>query len=309
MAATPEKLAEITEQFGPHLAYSRGERLATGVEPDKLVATHCCFCGQQCGINLKVKDNLVIGFEPRYDFPFNKGMLCPKGVKRYLQGGHEDRLTTALRRDPDAEGGFSPMAYGEAIARVASEIERIQSAYGPNAFGVLSGASLTTEKAYLMGKFARVCLKTKYIDYNGRLCMVSAGAANKKAFGIDRSANPWDDILNAEVVLIAGSNTAECSPITTNYVWQAREHGGKVIVVDPRITPIARTADIFLPVKPGRDVALFNGILNLMIENDWLDHDFIENNTVGFEAVAEHVRQWTPSRTAEATGIAEKSIR
>src|SRR5438067_1176075 len=92
-----------------------------------------------------------------------------------------------------------------------------------------------------MGKFARVCLKTKYIDYNGRLCMVSAGAANKKAFGIDRSANPWDDILNADVVLIAGSNTAECSPITTNYVWQARENGGKLIGVGPRITPIART--------------------------------------------------------------------
>ena len=139
--------------------------------------------------------------------------------------------------------------------------------------------------------------------------MVSAGAANKKAFGIDRAANPWSDILNSEVVVIAGSNTAECSPITTNYVWQARENGGKVIVIDPRITPIARTADLFLPVKPGRDVALFNGILNLMIENDWLDHDFIDNHTAGFDAVAEHVKQWTPKRTAEVTGVAEKSIR
>src|SRR5437588_269265 len=286
-----------------------GASADTGAVPNKIVPTHCCFCGQQCGINLKVKDNLVIGFEPRYDFPFTKGMLCPKGVKRYLQGGHPDRLTTALRRDPGAESGFSPMPYADAIARVAAEIERVQNAYGPNAFGVLSGASLTTEKAYLMGKFARVCLKTKYIDYNGRLCMVSAGAANKKAFGIDRSANPWNDILQSEVVLIAGSNTAECSPITTNYVWQARENGGKVIVVDPRITPIARTADIFLPVKPGRDVALFNGILHLMIENDWLDHEFIEQNTVGFEGVAEHVKQWTPRLTAEVTGIAEKSIR
>jgi assimilatory nitrate reductase catalytic subunit len=296
MATLPKEQDVLVDAWGPHLNRMDGVRVDTGVEPDKIVSTHCCFCGQQCGINLKVKDNLVIGFEPRYDFPFNKGMLCPKGVKRYLQGGHPDRLTTALQRDPSADGGFSAMAYDAAIARVASEIERIQSTYGPNAFGVLSGASLTTEKAYLMGKFARVCLKTKYIDYNGRLCMVSAGAANKKAFGIDRSANPWDDILNAEVVLIAGSNTAECSPITTNYVWQARENGGKLIVVDPRITPIARTADIFLPVKPGRDVALFNGILHLMIENDWIDHSFIEQNTVGFEAVAEHVQQWTPKR-------------
>ena len=160
-----------------------------------------------------------------------------------------------------------------------------------------------------MGKFARLALKTPYIDYNGRLCMVSAGAGNKKAFGIDRAANPWDDILCAEVVWIAGANVAECAPITTNYVWQARENGAKIIVVDPRITPIARTADLYLPVKPGRDIALFNGILHLMIENDWLDHDFIDNHTVGFDALAEHVKQWTPKHTAEVTGIAEKGIR
>jgi assimilatory nitrate reductase catalytic subunit len=309
MAAIPEKLAEIIEQFGPHLAYSRGERLATGVEPDKLVATHCCFCGQQCGINLKVKDNVVIGFEPREDFPFNQGMLCPKGVKRYLQGAHPDRLTTAYERDPSATGGFRAMDYERAIARVAAEIKRIQETYGADAFALLSGASLTTEKTYLMGKFARVALKTANIDYNGRLCMVSAGAANKKAFGVDRSANPWSDIIKAEAIWIAGSNIAECSPITTNYVWQAREHGAKIIVVDPRITPIARTCDLFLPIKPGRDVALFNGILHLMIENDWLDHDFIEQHTVGFEAVAEHVREWTPRQTAEVTGITERAIR
>ncbi|HXH41079.1 MAG TPA: molybdopterin-dependent oxidoreductase, partial [Thermoanaerobaculia bacterium] len=274
MATLPTEQDTLIDAYGPHLNRMEGIQLDTGVQPDRIVNTHCCFCGQQCGIQLKVKDNTVIGFEPWYAFPFNKGMLCPKGVKRYLQGGHPDRLVTALQRDPASASGFRPVAYDDAIARVAAEIERIQSAYGPNAFGVLSGASLTTEKAYLMGKFARVCLKTKYIDYNGRLCMVSAGAANKKAFGIDRAANPWSDILKAEVVVIAGSNTAECSPITTNYVWQARENGGKVIVIDPRITPIARTADVFLPVRPGRDVALFNGILQLMIENDWLDHAF-----------------------------------
>jgi assimilatory nitrate reductase catalytic subunit len=309
MAELPKELDLLNSIYGPHLKRMEGMQLDAGAVPDKIVSTHCCFCGQQCGINLKVKDNAVIGFEPRYDFPFNKGMLCPKGVKRYLQGSHPDRLVTALQRDPASESGFRSIEYDAGVRRVAEEIERIQTQYGADAFGVLSGASLTTEKAYLMGKFARVCLKTRYIDYNGRLCMVSAGAANKKAFGIDRSASPWDDILKAEVVVVAGSNTAECSPITTNYIWQARENGGKLIVIDPRITPIARTADIFLPVKPGRDIALFNGILHLMIENDWLDHDFIDNHTVGFDDVAAHVAQWTPRRTAEVTGIAEKSIR
>jgi assimilatory nitrate reductase catalytic subunit len=308
MANLPRDTIDVVEEFGPRLARSQGRRLDGGAEPDKVVKTHCCFCGQQCGIQLLVKDNEVIGFEPWMDFPFNQGKLCPKGVKRYLQGSHPDRLLHAYERDPSATGGFKPVAYDRAIARVGDEIKRIQSQYGNHAFAVLSGASLTTEKAYLMGKFAHMCLKTSNIDYNGRLCMVSAAAGNKKAFGIDRAANPWSDILKAEIVWISGANVAECAPITTDYVWQARENGAKIIIVDPRITPMARTCDLFLPIKPGRDVALFNGVLHLMIENDWLDHDFISKETVGFDEVAEHVRNWTPKKTAEVTGIAERAI-
>jgi assimilatory nitrate reductase catalytic subunit len=299
----------VIHQFGPSRAYSSPLRVDTGVEPDRSVKTHCCFCGQQCGVQLKVKDNTIIGIEPWYDFPFNRGMLCPKGVKRYLQQAHPDRLLHAYEKDPSAPSGFRKLGYEDGIRRVAEAIERIQREHGPDAFAVLSGASLTTEKTYLMGKFAHMCLRTANIDYNGRLCMVSAGAANKKAFGIDRAANPWNDILEASVVLVAGANVAECAPITTNYIWQARERGAKVIVIDPRITPLARTCDLFMPVKPGRDAALFNGILQLMIENDWVDHEFIERSTVGFDAVAEQVREWTPRRTAEVTGIAEKTIR
>jgi assimilatory nitrate reductase catalytic subunit len=308
-AGHPLPTVELLETFGPNLAYASGARVDTGVGPEKLVRTHCCFCGQQCGMHLKVRDNTVIGVEPWYEFPFNKGKLCPKGVKRYLQNAHPDRLLNAYRRDPGAPTGFTAMPYEEAITRVAAEIDRIQTTYGNDAFAVLSGASLTTEKTYLMGKFARMCLRTKHIDYNGRLCMVSAAAGSKLAFGVDRSANPWDDIVGTDVVWISGSNVAECSPITTDYVWQAREHGAKIIVVDPRITPIARTCHLYLPVKPGRDTALFNGILHLMIEKDWVDHEFIVTHTNGFDEVAAEVQQWTPHRTAQVTGIAEKSIR
>jgi assimilatory nitrate reductase catalytic subunit len=297
------------DPFGPHAAYSSALRLDTGVEPDRIVDTHCCFCGQQCGIRLKVKDEEVIGFEPRYDFPFNRGMLCPKGIKRYLQGGHPDRLLSAYERDPAAPGGFRQLGYERAIERAAAEIRRIQESHGRDAMAVLSGASLTTEKAYLVGKFAHMALGTSNIDYNGRLCMVSAGAANNKAFGIDRAANPWSDILGAEVIWISGANVAECAPITTDYVWQARERGAKVIVVDPRLTPIARTCDLFLPIKPGRDVALFNGILHLMIEHGWIDREFVERSTVGFDDLARSVAEWTPARTAQVTGIAEAAIR
>lgn len=309
MATLPVDELKIIDRYGPHRSTMAGVRLSTTAETERLVKTHCCFCGQQCGIQLKVRANEVIGFEPWEDFPFNRGMLCPKGVKRYLQGAHPDRLTTAIARDTSAASGFSAIPYDQAIARVASEIARIQQAHGPSAIALLSGASLTTEKTYLMGKFARVCLRTPYIDYNGRLCMVSAGAANKKAFGIDRATSPWADMVGSDVIWAAGSNVAECSPITTNYVWQAREQGAKIIIQDPRITPIARTCDLYLPVKPGRDAALFAGVLHLMIEHDWLDHEFIDTMTVGFDEVAAYCRQWTPSKTADVTGVPERAIR
>jgi assimilatory nitrate reductase catalytic subunit len=308
VATIPADELAIIDRFGPHLSEMRDRQLSTTVEPDRLVKTHCCFCGQQCGIQLKVKDEQVIGFEPWEEFPFNRGMLCPKGVKRYLQGSHPDRLLTALERSPSDPAGFTPLAYDAAITRVASEIARIQAAHGPSAVGVLGGASLTTEKTYLLGKFARVCLKTPYIDYNGRLCMVSAGAANKKAFGVDRTTNPWSDMVGTEVIWVAGSNVAECSPITTNYLWQAREQGARVIVQDPRITPVARTCDLYLPVKPGRDAALFAGVLQILIERDWIDHEFIAAHTVGLEQVAAYCREWPLSRTAEVTGVPARAI-
>jgi len=305
MSFEKERSEAAIDRFGPHLRFT--STVSSG-EADALVKTHCCFCGQQCGIQLKVKENQVIGFEPWMEFPFNEGKLCPKGVKRYLQGSHPDRLVQALVRDPSKAAGFRETSYEEALRRTASSIADVQKKYGNQTVAVLSGASLTTEKAYLMGKFARVCLRTPYIDYNGRLCMVSAAAGNKKAFGIDRAANPWSDIPKAELIWISGANIAECAPITTDYIWRARDLGARIVFVDPRITPAARTADLFLPVKPGRDVALFNGILHLMIRHDWLDHNFIQKWTTGFDQLAEHVNQWTPQRTAEVTGISRKAI-
>src|SRR5215510_7892575 len=128
MARPPIDEAALVTRYGPHLNYEPpGGWQSEAQDPaQKLVATHCCFCGQQCGIQLKVRNNQVIGFEPWEEFPFNRGMLCPKGVKRYLQGAHPDRLTTALGRDERSADGFRPMPYDAAIAKVASEIARIQ---------------------------------------------------------------------------------------------------------------------------------------------------------------------------------------
>src|SRR5262245_7464013 len=159
VAEVPADPIRIIERYGPHLSSMTGARLSTSVDPDRLVKTHCCFCGQQCGIQLKVRSNQVIGFEPWEEFPFNRGMLCPKGVRRYLQGSHHDRLTSAYLRDPALPEGFRTAPYEQAIRRVADEIQRIQSRHGNDAFAILGGASLVTEKTYLLGKFARMCLK------------------------------------------------------------------------------------------------------------------------------------------------------
>src|SRR4029077_5323488 len=227
--------------------------------PDKLVKTHCCFCGQQCGIQLKVRDNAVVGFEPWEEFPFNQGMLCPKGVRRYLQSAHPDRLLHPLIRET---AGFRPASWDEALNLTVRRLQEIQEKYGKDAVAVYGGASLTTEKSYLLGKFPRVALGTRHIDYNGRLCMVSAGTAYKLAFGVDRSPNPWADIPKAQVAFVAGANVGDCAPITTDYLWRMRDAGGVLIVADPRMTPITRNADQYLPVRPGTDVALFSAMLH-----------------------------------------------
>ena len=305
MATLPLPENELIEQFGPHLNYEPPGGWYAEAEPDRLVKTHCCFCGVQCGIQLKVHDERVVGFEPWDDFPVNQGKLCPKGVKRYLQNNHPDRILSPLIRTGQ---GFREAAWDEVMPLVVDHIRRIQGRYGKDAFGVLSGASLTNEKAYLMGKFARVALQTANIDYNGRLCMVSAGAANKLAFGIDRAANPWSDIPLADLVLVTGSNVGECFPILTDYIWRARDNGAKLIVIDPRLTPIARTADLFLPVRPGRDSALMNGILHVLIERGWIDADFIAAHTNGFEAVRAALRAYTPEHTARITGVPAAGI-
>ena len=279
MAKLPTDIPELVKQFGPTLHTVPPGGWTHTDQDEKLVKTHCCFCGQQCGIQLRVHDNKVVGFEPWEDFPFNRGKLCPKGVKRYMQDEHPDRLKNPLQRIQGK--GFAPISWDGAMERVVAEIRRIQQTYGNDSFAILTGASLTNEKAYLMGKFARVAVRTANIDYNGRLCMVSAGAASKKVFGIDRSANPWSDISKAKVILVAGANIAECAPITTDYLWQAREKGGKLIILDPRMTPIARNADLFIPVRSGGDIGVFNGMLHIMIERGWIDREFIAQHTTG----------------------------
>jgi assimilatory nitrate reductase catalytic subunit len=300
MARLPTSEAALIDAFGPHVQHEPPGGYAARTAPDRRVHTHCCFCGQQCGVTLLVKNEQIVGVEPWEEFPFNQGKLCPKGVKRYLQNHHPDRLLYPLVRSGH---GFERISWDEALDQVAERFQRLQAHYGRDSVAVLSGASLTNEKAYLMGKFARVALGTRHIDYNGRLCMVAAGAGNLKAFGMDRAANPWADIANTDLILVTGANVSECSPITIDYIWQARDRGAKLIVIDPRLTPIARTADLYLPVRPGHDSALLNAILHAVIRLGGVDHDFIAAHTTGFDDVRRTVEAYSPEAVERLVGV------
>lgn len=307
MSRLPVNQEELIHQYGPHLHYPPKEGYTGRDEPDKVVETHCCFCGMQCGIKLLVKENKVVGFEPWMEFPFNEGRLCPKGVQRYLQNNHPDRLLDPLRR---VDGkGFAPISWDEAMDTTVNSMKDIQSKYGKDAFAVLSGVSLSNEKSYLMGKFARVALKTRNLDYNGRLCMVSAGAGNKKAFGLDRGSNNYSDLKHAEVIMVCGANVSETFPTLTYWIWQARDLGAKLIVVDPRLIPLARTADLHLDIRPGTDSALYGAMLKYLVDNNLLDQDFIWEHTSGFDTAIDIVKDYTLEWAESITGIAKEKIK
>jgi assimilatory nitrate reductase catalytic subunit len=300
-----EHLDQIIEAYGPHLhdAPHGGWRADRVI--DRVVPTHCPYCAVQCGMNLLVEDDHVVGVEPRYDFPVNEGRLCPKGVTAYLQVHHPDRLLYPLIK---RNGRFERANWDEALDLVVTKFKELQEKHGKDSIGVYSGSSLTTEKTYLMGKFARAGLGTRYVDYNGRLCMVSAAAGNNKAFGIDRAANPWSDIPLAEVLLIAGSNCAETFPVLNKFLWQQRDNGGRWIIVDPRETATARQGDLHLQLKPGTDVALANGMLHVLIEENLIDHAFISSRTNDWEATLEVASRYSPDVASQICGVPAQKI-
>lgn len=242
------------------------------------------------------------------NFPTNRGGLCQKGWTASELLRHPERLTSPLVRDRK-NGSLRCASWDEALDCVAENIRRIQTRYGPNAVGVFGGGGLTNEKAYALGKFARVALGTSQIDYNGRFCMSSAAAAVIKAFGIDRGLPfPLADIPHAQTVLLIGGNPAETMPVLMQYFDAQQRNGGQLIVVDPRRTPTAARAALHLQITPGTDIALANGLLYIAIKQGWIDEIFIAERTTGFEAVRRTVSHFWPERVERITGVAERQL-
>ena len=256
--------------------------------------THCCFCGQQCGIQLKVRDNQVIGFEPWEEFPFNHGMLCPKGVKRYLQGGHPDRLLDPLMRTAD---GFRQATWDEALDFTARRLREI-------AGEVRQGFRRGLRRRIADHGEERTCSASSraWRSARGTSTTTAASAWSPPAPRTSaRSASTARPIRGptspkAEVLLVIGANVGECAPITTDYIWRARDNGAQA---DRRRSAHRRRSRAMpiciLPVRPGTDLALLMGMLHVIIRDGLTDRDFIAAHTTGFEKPRHRCEAWNPA--------------
>ncbi|MGH4028102.1 molybdopterin oxidoreductase family protein [Actinomycetota bacterium Odt1-20B] len=272
--------------------------------------THCPYCALQCGMGL-VPGPGPGGVEvvERAGFPVNRGALCGKGRTAPAVLAGRVRLTEPLVRSP-ATGELTPATWEEALGRIAGELARTRREHGADAVGVFGGGGLTNEKAYALGKFARVVLGTSQIDYNGRFCMSSAAAAGQRAFGLDRGLPfPLADIPRTGCVILVGSNLAETMPPALRFFTELRENGGKLIVVDPRRTRTAEQADLHLAPRPGTDLALALGLLHLVVAQGRTDEEFIEERTTGWaQARAAAMAHW-PEHVERITGVAVPELR
>jgi assimilatory nitrate reductase catalytic subunit len=270
------------------------------------VATHCPYCALQCGMHLLgTADGVKVAGNAK--FPVNEGGLCVKGWSAAATLDSPDRLRTPLVRDKD--GRLVPATWDDALARVANRVTKVQREHGPDAVAMFGGGSLTNEKAYWLGKFARVALGTANIDYNGRFCMSSAAAAADKAFGMDRGLPfPLKDITRASVILLVGSNVAETMPPVMRYFEEQQRNGGALIVVDPRRTPTAQWATKHLQLRPGSDLALANGLLHVLIQENLIDEAYVARHTEGFDEALRISAAYWPELVERVTGVPEAAL-
>jgi assimilatory nitrate reductase catalytic subunit len=275
-------------------------------------ATHCPYCALQCGITLAPADGGRFDLAPQADFPVNRGGLCAKGWTAAELLDHPDRLRTPLVRTVpgDRSSPLRPATWDEALGRVVDAIRATQHRYGRDSVGCFGGGGLTNEKAYALGKFARVALRSASIDYNGRWCMSSAAAAGNRAFGIDRGLPfPLTDIVDADALLLVGANPAETLPPAMRHFEAGRARGARHIVVDPRRSPTAAGAYLHLQPVPGTDLALANGLLHVAIRDGLVDTGYIRDRTTGFDAVRGAVAGYWPDRVEQLTGVPAGQLR
>jgi assimilatory nitrate reductase catalytic subunit len=249
--------------------------------------------------------------QPWADFPVNEGGLCRKGWTSASLLSHPGRVTEPMLKGSD--GVHRPVSWDDALNLITAAVKDTRARYGADAVGVFGGGGLTNEKAYQLGKFARLALGTSRIDYNGRFCMSSAAAAGMRAFGVDRGLPfPLEDLDGASAIMMLGSNVAETMPPFVQHLQGARDAGG-LIVVDPRRSATAAfTSDgggLHLQPLPGTDLTLLLGLSHVVIHEGLADTDFIRSRTSGFEALSRSVNAFWPERVQSLTGVPADLVR
>ncbi|MEV7422649.1 bifunctional nitrate reductase/sulfite reductase flavoprotein subunit alpha [Streptomyces sp. NPDC091212] len=275
--------------------------------------TVCSYCGVGCGIVLDVAAGAdgrrtVLKVSGDKAHPANAGRLCTKGVTSAEMLAAPGRLTTALVR-AERGGPAAPLARDAAIKETAHRLRTIVDTHGPDALALYVSGQLSLEAQYLANKLAKGFLRTNRIESNSRLCMASASSGYKLSLGADGPPGSYEDFEHADVFLVIGSNMADCHPVLFLRLMERVKAGAKLIVVDPRRTATAAKADLYLPIRPGTDLALLNGLLRLLVENGRTDPEFIAGHTEGWEAMPAFLQDYPAAGVAEITGLPEEDIR
>lgn len=275
----------------------------------KETASTCCYCGVGCGVLIQTENGKITGVRGDPDHPANFGRLCTKGATLHLSARMEGRaLIPELRHSKSIPR--AQVSWDEALDHAAQRFADTIRQYGPDSVGFYISGQLLTEDYYAFNKLAKGLIGTNNVDTNSRLCMSSAVAGYKVTLGADAPPACYEDIDHAECLFIAGSNTAFAHPIIYRRIEDAKASNPamKIIVVDPRRTDTAQSADLHLAIQPGTDVALFNGMLNVLMWEGLCDMDYIKAHTEGFDALRETVREYTPKFVADICGVAEADI-
>jgi len=269
------------------------------------VPSVCPYCSLGCNINLHVKDNQVIGVSPVEESPVNRGHLCVQGKFGWDFVHSGDRVTTPLVKN---DGVFIQVSWEEALDFIVDSIKDIQSRYGADALMGISSPKASNEENYLFQKLVR-SLGTNNVDSYTKRCHASAVDGMMDAFGNAATTNSIDELAAVDAALVIGANPAESHPILDYRVREAAQKGAKLIVATPDLIELVDVSNYYLPLKQGTELALLNGLANVIIAEGLIDQDFINKRTEGFDQLKKAVDKYTPEYVAQITGLDEEEIR
>lgn len=269
------------------------------------IRTTCSYCSVGCNFDATVEDGAVTRFLPNKEYPVNLGKSCPKGFHLVRAHGAEDRLTSPMIRGED--GSFREASWDEAVGLFVDRFKAIKAEHGPESVAFLSTGQIPFEEMAFLGALFKFGMGFLHCDGNTRQCMATAAVAYKQAFGFDAPPFTYRDFEESDLMIFVGANPVISHPIMWNRV-KANTKDATIVAVDPRRTKTATEAAVHLPIRPKTDIVLLYGLIRYLIERDWIDHDFVDAHTEGYDELAGHVDEFTLERTARDTGLSQESI-